>query len=156
VNDDTGGWQLHENAWISIDANVPAGDYEVEWRLGTTLFDNNVNDAMLVQTAITARENIHKTESMQLLRAEMHALYLNATNRPLPEQTADSLLELLLTHAEMAAARSHRAYDAGQCDLWSLWGRNPPAGSEFDPKGMMRAWAMVLHGVMTSYAYLHD
>ena len=156
VNNDTGGWQLHENAWISIDASLPAGDYEVEWRLGTTLFDNNVNDAMFVQTAITARENIDKTESMQLLRAEMHALYLNATNRALPEQTADSLLDLLLTHAEMVAARSHRAYDVGKCDLWSVWGRNPPAGSEFDPKGMMRAWAMVLHGVMTSYAYLHD
>ena len=69
------------------DANLPAGDYEVEWRLGTTLFDNNANDAMFVQTAITARENIDKTESMQLLRAEMHALYLNATNRTLPEQT---------------------------------------------------------------------
>ena len=86
----------------------------------------------------------------------MHALYLNATNRALPEQAADSLLDLLLTHAEMVAARSHRAYDVGKCDLWSVWGRNPPAGSEFDPKGMMRAWAMVLHGVMTSYAYLHD
>ena len=47
----------------------------------------------------------------------MHALYLNATNRALPEQTADSLLDLLLTHAEMVAARSHRAYDVGKCDL---------------------------------------
>ena len=47
VNDDTGGWQMHENAWISIDASLPAGDYEVEWRLGTTLLDNNVNEAMV-------------------------------------------------------------------------------------------------------------
>jgi len=156
LNDGTGGWQLHENAWISIDTSLPEGDYEVEWRLGTTLFANNVNEAMVVQTTITARENIDKTESMQMLRAELQTLYLNGTSRALTEETTDSLLDMLLAHAEMAAARSHRADDEGQCDLWHLRRGDTTVDWNADPDGMMRAWTMVLHSVMTSYAYLHD
>jgi len=160
VNLNAGGWQMHENAWVSIGTSLPAGDYEVEWRLGTTLFDNNVNDEMVVQTSITASENIDKTQSMQLIRAELQSLYLNATNRPLTEQATDKVLDLMLEHARMAAERSYRASSSGQCDLWNLGnsrqGGGHTADYDSDPAGMMRAWTMVLHSVMTSFGYLHD
>jgi hypothetical protein len=160
VDRDAGGWQMHENAWVRIGTSLPAGDYEVEWRLGTTLFDNHVNDEMVVQTTITARENIDKTLSMQLLRAELQSLYLNATNRPLTEEATDNLLNLMLEHARIAAERSYRASSSGQCDLWNLGNSRQGAGHtadyDGDPAGMMRAWTMVLHSVMTSFGYLHD
>ena len=156
VNDDTGGWQLHENAWISIDTNLAAGDYEVEWRLGTTLFANNVNEAMVAQTTINAVENIDKTEGMQLLRAELQNLYLNATSRPLTEEATSGLLDLMMVHANAVSERSRHAGDAGHCDYWHLWRGNHPAGTLNDPEGMMRAWTMVLHGLMSSFGYLHD
>ena len=156
VNDDTGGWQLHENAWISIDTSLPAGDYEVEWRLGTTLFANNVNGAMVAETTINAVKNIDETEAMQLLRAELQNLYLNATNRPLNEDATDSLLDLMMVHASAVSEQSNHAGDAGHCDYWHLWRGNHPTGSLHDPEGMMRAWTMVLHGLMTSFGYLHD
>lgn len=160
VNRDAGGWQMHENAWVSISTSLPAGDYEVEWRLGTTLFENNVNDEMVVQTTITASENIDKTQSMQLLRAELQSLYLNATNRPLSEQATDNVLDLMLEHARIAAERSYRTSSSGQCDLWNLGnsrqGEGRTSDYDSDPAGMMRAWTMVLHSVMTSFGYLHD
>ena len=160
VNRDAGGWQMHENAWVSISTSLPAGDYEVEWRLGTTLFENNVNDEMVVQTTITASENIDKTQSMQLLRAELQSLYLNATNRPLTEQATDNVLDLMLEHARIAAERSYRTSSSGQCDLWNLGnsrqGEGRTSDYDSDPAGMMRAWTMVLHSVMTSFGYLHD
>jgi hypothetical protein len=156
LNDDTGGWQLHENAWISIDTSLPAGDYEVEWRLGTTLFANNVNGAMVAQTTINAVDNIDETEGMQLLRAELQNLYLNATSRPLTEAATDSLLDLMMVHASAMAEQSNHAGDAGHCDYWHLWRGNHPTASLNDPEGMMRAWTMVLHGLMTSFGYLHD
>ena len=159
VNDDKGGWSMHTNTWISIDTNLPAGDYEVEWRFGTTLPDNNVNESMYVQTTITARDNIDQAASTQMLRAEMQRLYLNATSRPLSEEAVDGLLDLLIVHATEASERSHRADDAGQCDVWHFWqgDEDPPDYDyNYDPAGMVRAWSMVLHGVMTSFGYLHD
>ena len=114
---------------------------------------------MQVRTTITARDNIDQAQSTQMLRAEIQKLYLNATSRLLSDEAIDGLLDLLIAHANAASERSHRAGDAGQCDVWHFWqgDEDPPDYDyDYDPAGMVRAWSMVIHGVMTSFGYLHD
>ena len=59
------GWKLHEEAWVALEVDLPAGDYTVEVQLATALWRNNARDAMNVDISVVALENLDKTESAQ-------------------------------------------------------------------------------------------
>ena len=48
------------------------------------------------------------------------------------------------------------------CDTWSIWADDRDLTDEArsarysDPTGMLRGWSTLIHGVLTSYGYLHD
>ena len=48
-----------------------------------------------------------------------------------------------------------------RCDTWSIWPGEELTHEENrvryeDSRGMMRGWTALLHGLLTSYGYLHD
>ena len=47
------------------------------------------------------------------------------------------------------------------CDTWRIWSDEGLTDEErsarySDPAGMLRGWTTLIHGVLTSYGYLHD
>ena len=162
VDSDAGGLWLHENAWVEIMLDLPAGNYEVELTLATSLLENNVNDAMLVNVNALALDNAKETEVAQQLRRQMTSLLHSATAREPTEQQVELMIELLNTHAEEALTWGDRFFDGeGGCDTWAIWPNEQISDAEWwlkygDRTGMMRAWTMVISGLLTSYPYLHD
>ena len=71
------------------------------------------------------------------------------------------MLSLVRDTAADARQRSDWFFDrSSHCDTWSIWpGEHSQAEwrARFeDPEGMMRGWTALLHGIISSYEYLHD
>ena len=90
---------MHEQAWVAFEVDLPAGQYTVDIQLATSLFTNNINDEMSVSVTLSALENIEKTSSAKLVDAQMRALYARATNRELPPDRLDQMVNLLVEHS---------------------------------------------------------
>ena len=162
VHYDAGGLWLHENAWVELLLDLPAGNYEVELTLATALLENNINDAMIVNVNALALENTKETEAAQQVRRQMISLLHNATTREPTDQQVDMLIEMLNAHAEEALTWGDHFFEGeGSCDTWAMWPNEQISDAEWwlkyqDQTGMMRAWTMVISGLLTSYPYLHD
>jgi hypothetical protein len=160
VREAADGWWMHEQAWVAFEVELPAADYEVEVQLATSLFKNNVNDAMNIEMSVSALENVEQTQSAKNVRNQMSSLYQKATNKILPADIVDVMVKQLVEHAEAQTTRSWR--DGAHCDVWRLWPDMNELSAELerqrfnDPRGVIRGWTMIAHSILSSAAYLHD
>jgi hypothetical protein len=155
------GWRMHEGAWVEFATTLAPGVYLVEVRLGTVLLDNNVNDSMQVRVTVTATENPEQTASHARALSQIESLVVNALQRPATPEETSAMLSLVRDTAADARQRSEWFFDrSSHCDTWSIWpGEHSDADwrARFeDSEGMMRGWTALLHGIMSSYEYLHD
>lgn len=159
---DSGGFWLHENAWIELLLNLPAGDYEVELTLATSLTENNVNDAIVVGVTALAVDNIDDTASGEQIKQQMTQLLHNATTRKPSDAEVEKLVEALHSYAKLAQGWGSDFNNVeGGCQTRQIWLDQQYSDSEWqlrfeDRDGMMRAWTMIISGLLTSYTYLHD
>ena len=159
---DSGGFWLHENAWIELLLNLPAGDYEVELTLATSLTENNVNDAIVVGVTALAVDNIDDTASSEQIKQQMTQLLHNATTRKPSDAEVEKLVEALHSYAKLAQGWGSDFNNVeGGCQTRQIWLDQQYSDSEWqlrfeDRDGMMRAWTMIISGLLTSYTYLHD
>jgi len=129
-------------------------------QLATSLFKNNVNDAMNIEMSVSALENVEQTQSAKNVRNQMSSLYQRATNKILPADIVDVMVKQLVEHAEAQTTRSWR--DGAHCDVWRLWPDMNELSAELerqrfnDPRGVIRGWTMIAHSILSSAAYLHD
>ena len=155
-------WVMHETAWVEFELDLPAGDYTLLFKLGTMLQANNVNDAMRVAVSLRATENIASTPSAQAFEKQINALLMRATHREASRSEMDQLVAEVLSSA--ADALQHGAFfhsSDAHCDTWRIWSdEDLTEEARFarysDPEGMLRGWSTLIHGVLTSYGYLHD
>jgi len=87
-------------------------------------------------------------------------LYFRATASELLDQNRQAYIEAFINYANESVAQSD--WFEGHCDTWMIsevWRENTQEewhALYADPAGSMRAWTLLIHGLMTSYAYLHD
>jgi hypothetical protein len=152
---------MHDGAWVEFATTLAPGVYQVEVRLGSILLDNNVNESMQVRVTVTATENIEQTASHERALSQIESLVANALQRPATSAETRTMLSVVMDTAADARQRSHWFFDrSSHCDTWSIWsGEHSDAewrGRFEDSKGMLRGWTALLHGIMSSYEYLHD
>jgi hypothetical protein len=155
-------WVMHEGAWVEFELDLPAGDYTLRFKLGTMLQANNVNDAMRIAVSLRATQNIASTPSAQAFEEQINALLMRATHREASRSEMDALVAAVLSSA--ADAQQHGSqFGMGNahCDTWRIWpDEDLTDEARFarysDPEGMLRGWTTLIHGVLTSYGYLHD
>ena len=112
---------------------------------------------MTVGLSLTATANTHLTESGQLFIDQVKALVMNTTHRAISDGEASQLMELIAQRGrEESALNSNFWGRDGRCDTWMLWQGKEDQSWYADEKGMMRGWIMFVHGLMTSFGYLHD
>ena len=156
------GWRMHPGAWVEFSTKLAPGEYQLEIELGTSLRINNANDHMLAQVLATATENIEETVSGQLFYQQIQSLLERTLMRSVSEPQVMQALTVLTDVATEAVSRGDWFFDQqSRCDTWSIWPGEELTHEENmvrygDPVGMMRGWAAVLHGILTSYEYLHD
>ena len=156
------GWRMHGGAWVEFTTRLAPGEYQLEAELGTSLLSNNVNDAMSARIVISATENVDETDSGRLFRQQIATLLEQALARPASDATVAQLMGVLMESAGDATDRGDWFFDQdSHCDTWSIWPGEELTDEENrvrygDSEGMMRGWATLLHGVMTSWEYLHD
>lgn len=155
------GWHMHEGAWLEFSTTLAPGDYQVEVQLGTVLLENNINDSMQVRVTVTATENIEQTASHSHALRQIESLVVNALQRPATEAEIRTMLSVVMETAADARQRSDSFFDRkSHCDTWSIWpGEHSDADRRArfeDPEGMLRGWTALVHGVMSSFEYLHD
>ena len=156
-------WVMHEGAWVEFELDLPAGDYTLRFKLGTMLQANNVNDTMRIAASLRATQNIASTPSAQAIEKQINALLMRATHREASKSEMDQLVAAVLSSAAEAAQDGDFFLTSNaRCDTWSIWGDDQDLTDDArsarysDPAGMLRGWATLIHGVLTSYGYLHD
>ncbi len=153
------GWVLHENSWVEFSINLTMpGAYEIHLFLGTRLFENNVNDAMLAEIAIVATENIEETATGQAFKAQIADLFLRATHGQPPDSELNAMVSTVTASAAEAAQRSSWFNgDNDHCSTWMLFpDQQTNEQAHQDQYGMMRGWTTLVHAILTSWGYLHD
>jgi len=103
------------------------------------------------------------------LATQIEHLYETATTKKPSEQQVQAILGSMTEYAAESQTKGINSHSGGaHCDgWWNLdfyqnreeftdedWRRIEEL--EIDSNGMMRAWAMVFHSIMTSHAYMHD
>ena len=155
-------WVMHEEAWVEFELDLPAGEYTLFLKLGTMLQPNNVNDAMRYTVSLNAIQNSRRTPSAQAVEKQIRALLMAATNREASRAEIDALMASLLSSA--ADAVQHGGWFNSHnhsCATWQIWPDEDLSDEArfarySDPEGMLRGWGTLVHGVLTSYGYLHD
>jgi len=156
------GWRMHSEAWVEFTATLSPGEYEVVVRLGTALLDNNVNEAMQVRVTANATENIEDTLSGQAFHQQLEALVERAFQREPLEGEIEQMLSIVTEVSSAASDRGSWFFDEdSRCDSWAIWPGEELTHSENrdryeDAEGLMRGWTALIHGLITSYGYLHD
>ena len=155
------GWVLHENAWVEFSFDLLPGNYEIKLFLGTQLFENHVNNAMVAAVSLTATANFEETPAGQAIKSQIASIFLKATHRRPSEDQLNSMMAAVTDAATEAAQRNawFSSGDGDHCNTWNLfadqqdvdWGQ-----VQQDPNGMMRGWTVFVHAVLTSWGYLHD
>ncbi len=152
------GWVLHEQAWVEFSFDLTPWDYEVRLFLGTQMFENNVNDAMLADITLSATDSVEQTAASQAIKAQIVDLLLRATHRQPSDEEVTAMMAAVITSATDAAqlGTSFLSNDS-ECQTGNLfpdWETRSLA--ENDANGMMRGWTALVHAVLTSWGYLHD
>jgi len=155
------GWRARGESWLAFEADLPAGDYNLELRLATSLQANNVNTSVGIRAHVTAIENKENARSTQAIRDQIHDMLLRAYNRPPSTETVDYLLTELEEYAEAILLSEGNRWISTSlptdepCNQTMIW-RDGYYSRNADPRGMIRAWIAMTHAVMGSFAYLHD
>jgi len=155
------GWRARGESWLAFEADLPAGDYNLELRLASSLQANNVNKSVGIRAHVTAIENKENTRSTQAIRDQIHDMLLRAYNRPPSTETVDYLLTELEKYAEAILLSEGNRWISTSlppdepCNQTMIW-RDGYYSRNADPRGMIRAWIAMTHAVMGSFAYLHD
>ena len=159
---DNNGWRMHSGAWVQIETDLGAGDYEVEVELGTSLMRNNVNDEMTSGLSAMATKNIGQTASGKATRRQIADIIRDAFHRSPTNAEIHAMLNQLIGSANGAKNRNSWFREQGNhCETWAIW-QNEELDHQGhldrygDREGMMRGWTTLVHSVMTSYGYLHD
>ena len=154
------GWVLHENAWVEFSFNLSPHTYEIYLFLGTQMFENHVNDAMVAAVSLMATESLDETPASRAIKAQIAAIFLQAMHRRPSEDELNSMTAAVMSSAGEAAQRSSWFNDGDdQCRTWTLFAGQEAMDWEKahqDPYGMMRGWTTLVHAVLTSWGYLHD
>ena len=159
---DNDGWRMHPGAWVEIETDLGAGDYEVKVELGSSLMRNNVNDEMTAGLSATATKNIGQTASGKAARRQISDIVSNAFHRSPTNAEIQTMLNQLTASAMGAKNRTSWFRDQGNhCETWAIWQNEELDHQGYldrygDREGMMRGWTTLVHSVMTSYGYLHD
>ena len=154
------GWVLHENAWVEFSLNLSPRTYEIYLFLGTQMFENHVNDAMVAAVSLMATESLEETPTGHAIKAQIAAILLQAMHRRPSDDELNAMTAAVMSSAAEAAQRSPW-FDVGddQCNTWNLFVGQEDMDWEKvnqDPYGMMRGWTTLVHAVLTSWGYLHD
>ena len=155
------GWRARGESWLAFEADLPAGDYNLELRLATSLQANNVNKSVGIRAHVTAIENKENARSTHAIRDQIHDMLLRAYNRPPSTETVDYLLTELEAYAEAILLNEGNRWISTSlppdepCNQTMIW-RDGYYSRNADPRGMIRAWIALTHSVMGSFAYLHD
>ncbi len=102
------------------------------------------------------------TTSSTASRLQIKSLMLRALSREPSAAEVQSMLSLVTGTAADARQRGDWFMDQeSRCDTWSIWPGEELTHEENrvryeDSRGMMRGWTALLHGLLTSYGYLHD
>ena len=159
---DGNGWRLHSGAWVEVEVDLPAGQYEIEVELATALRENNINTVMTARAAVRATRNLAQTEDGQRVAEQIDAILQRANSRAPTQAEVSALFSLLVNSASRARASSSSFKEQGNnCETWWVWPDEQLENDEYwarygDSEGMMRAWSTLLHSVITSFGYLHD
>lgn len=159
---DSDGWRMHPGAWVEIETDLGAGDYEVMVELGSSLMRNNVNDEMTTGLSATATKNIGQTASGKAARRQISDIVRNAFHRSPTNAEIQAMLNQVTASATGAKNRTSWFRDQGNhCETWAIWQNEELDHQGYldrygDREGMMRGWTTLVHSVMTSYGYLHD
>ena len=154
------GLRTEGESWVSFEADLPEGRYDVELHLATSVVSNNVNESIGFRAHITALENQEKAPATQAIKDELHGILLRAYNRPPSEQTVDRLATELDKYAtEIVSEEGNRWITQGSppdqpCATYLLWDHDYARLA--DPRGMIRAWNAMIHAIISSFSYLHD
>ena len=95
-------------------------------------------------------------------RQQVKSLMMRAVQRDISTAEASEMLSMVKRVASESIRRSDWYLDhQSRCDTWMIWPGEEPTHEENqlrydDSKGMMRGWTALLHGILTSYGYLHD
>ena len=96
------------------------------------------------------------------LTRQMTKVLHNATTRKPSIGDVDIMVDSLESYAALAQewGRDFGSLREGGCDTWAIWPGQQSRAEDWlrydDTDGMMRAWTMVISGLLTSYPYLHD
>ena len=102
------------------------------------------------------------TTSAYQSRRQIQALMGRAVQRDISAAQASQMLSMVTKAASEAVQRGDWYFDhQSRCDTWMMWPGEELTHDENqlrygDSKGMMRGWTVLLHGILTSYGYLHD
>ena len=156
---------------MSLEVDLPEGTYEVAVNLATRLSDNNQNEAVRAHIAMTSEDASGGDASTLMIERQIARLYLRATNTRLSDAQVKQLATVLTDYANREFVREHEGYNAlkwnsgeNWCVDWGIFSiggkirKNPPLehARYNDPRAMVRAWTMLTHHIMSSFAYLHD
>ena len=102
-------------------------------------------------------------DETQAFEKQINALLMRATHREASRSEMDQLVAAVLSSAAEAVQNGPGFWrNNAVCDTWSIWGDDRDLTDEArsarysDPTGMLRGWTTLIHGVLTSYGYLHD
>jgi len=158
---EAGGYWLHEHSWVELLLALPAGSYDIELALATSLTQNHPSSAMTVGVWGLAGGYPDEIDHSVLTR-QMTTLLHNATAREPSASDVEALVDSLESYASLAQewGRDFGSLREGGCDTWAIWPGEQSRAQDWlrydDTDGMMRAWTMVISGLLTSYPYLHD
>lgn len=100
--------------------------------------------------------------SRSLVRRQIETIITRALQRKASAADLQSMTSMVTDVASRAAKRGDWFFDEeSRCDTWAIWPGEELTQEEnrlrySDSRGMMRGWTALLHGIMTSYEYLHD
>jgi hypothetical protein len=100
--------------------------------------------------------------SRSVIRKQIGALISRALLREASDDETDQMASLVVDVASISRQRGDWFFDdESHCDTWSIWPGEELTHDENraryqDSRGMMRGWTALLHGIITSYEYLHD
>lgn len=100
--------------------------------------------------------------SRSVIRKQIGALISRALLREASDDETDQMASLVVDVASISRQRGDWFFDdESHCDTWSIWPGEELTHEENraryqDSRGMMRGWTALLHGIITSYEYLHD
>ena len=160
---DEGGWSFHDRAWLSYEVHLNPGEYDLEVRVRYSLLDNNINNSIELSTTAFALENFDGTESAEVVMQQISRVLSDATSRQVNTEEVKRLMRVMTARAHDESWRGdYLVSDENFCWLDDVWRSDPDLSSREnwarhgDEFGMIRAWTAFVHGIMTSFGYLHD